>query len=56
MGYRGQMEGWHEDDFECFGHCGLCDECMLRHYQLEDEYYDASRNDENQNHRSEYYG
>jgi hypothetical protein len=27
MSYQGMMDGWHGDENECHGQCGLCDEC-----------------------------
>ena len=21
------MDGWHGDEYDCTGHCGLCDDC-----------------------------
>ena len=28
MYYRGMMDGWHGDEYECTGHCGSCDSCF----------------------------
>lgn len=25
---KGSMDGWHGDENECTGYCGLCDECL----------------------------
>lgn len=27
MEYRGMMDGWHGDENECNGYCGVCDDC-----------------------------
>jgi hypothetical protein len=41
MSYRGMMDGWHGDEFECHGYCGLCDLCDERYYQQGDETYES---------------
>jgi hypothetical protein len=46
MNYQGMMDGWHRDEYECHGHCGLCDECDDRYYQRCDEDYESSRDEE----------
>ncbi len=46
MSYRGMMDGWHGDENECHGHCGLCDECEDRYYQRCDDEYEAWRDEE----------
>jgi len=43
MSYRGMMDGWHGDEMECNGHCGLCEECEDRYYKRCDDEYDAWR-------------
>lgn len=46
MSYRGMMDGWHGDEMECHGYCGLCDDCDDRYYQQCDEAYESSRDEE----------
>jgi len=46
MSYQGMMDGWHGDEMECHGHCGLCDECDDRFYAACDEEYEAWRDEE----------
>lgn len=45
MSYQGTMDGWHGDENECQGHCGLCNDCDDRFYQACDEEYEAWRDD-----------
>lgn len=37
MSYPGMMDGWHGDENECYGDCGMCDECDTNYYQSCDE-------------------
>lgn len=46
MSYRGMMDGWHGDENECRGHCGLCEDCDERYYQRCDEEYDSWRDEQ----------
>jgi hypothetical protein len=39
----GMMDGWHGDEDECRGYCGLCDECLNLSEQKGDLDYEASR-------------
>ena len=41
MGYLGMMDGWHGDENECDGHCGLCEDCDELYYQRCDEEYES---------------
>lgn len=43
---RGMMDGWHGDEYECTGHCGLCDDCDRISEQKGDLDYEASRYDD----------
>jgi len=37
---KGSMDGWYEDDLECSGHCGTCDDCDNAWYAGADDYDD----------------
>ena len=41
---KGAMEGWYEDDLECQGHCGTCEECDNAWYAAGDDYDDFEDN------------
>lgn len=41
MSYKGMMDGWHGDEYECNGYCGLCDSCESMREQKGDSDYDA---------------
>lgn len=41
MSYQGMMDGWHGDEMECLGNCGLCEVCDDRFYTACDEDYEA---------------
>jgi hypothetical protein len=43
MNYQGMMDGWHGDENECHGHCGVCESCDEQFYQSCDEAYDDWR-------------
>jgi hypothetical protein len=45
MSYSGTMEGWHGDETECQGNCGLCSDCDEQFYQDCDEAYEAWRDE-----------
>lgn len=38
---QGMMDGYHGDEQECRGHCGLCGDCDERYYLRCDEEYDS---------------
>lgn len=40
MNYRGMMDGWHGDENECNGYCGLCEECERAADERSDYEYD----------------
>jgi hypothetical protein len=46
MSYVGIMDGWHGDENECNGQCGLCENCEDNYYQQCDEEYDMWRDEE----------
>lgn len=46
MSYYGMMDGFHGDENECHGQCGLCIDCEQRYDQFCDESYDQWREDE----------
>jgi hypothetical protein len=37
MKYKGLMEGWDIDEFECNDDCGLCSECQDKFYLNADD-------------------
>ena len=41
MSYRGMMDGWHGDEYDCTGHCGLCEECNRQMDRYGDDEYEA---------------
>jgi len=42
MAYRGMMDGWHGDEYECKenSYC-YCDECLALNQKNEDEEYES---------------
>jgi hypothetical protein len=46
MSYQGMMDGWHGDENECLGHCGLCDDCDDKYHQRCDEEYESWRDEQ----------
>lgn len=36
MSYQGMMDGWHGDEMECRGHCGICNNCEQRLYYFDE--------------------
>lgn len=46
MSYRGMADGWHGDEHECHGYCGLCHDCDERYYQQCDDIYELSVDEE----------
>ncbi len=46
MSYRGSMEGWHEDENECLGNCGVCEDCERIAWENSDYEYDMMREEE----------
>lgn len=42
----GMMDGWHGDEYECDGNCGMCEECDENYYRRCDEDYEAMRDEE----------
>lgn len=40
MSYQGMMDGWHGDENECHGQCGLCEECDRASDERADYEYD----------------
>lgn len=40
MNYLSQMEDGFGDENECYGHCGLCNDCDARFDQNCDDFYD----------------
>lgn len=45
MSYKGMMDGWHGDEDECKGHCGLCDECEQVSEQKGESGYESEKED-----------
>jgi hypothetical protein len=43
MSYKGLMDGWHGDENECNGDCGLCDDCERRTDMKGDQEYECYR-------------
>ena len=41
MSYKGLMDGWHGDEDECTGHCGLCDLCEQINDEKGDQEYES---------------
>jgi hypothetical protein len=41
MSYRGMMDGWHGDEDECYGECGICSECNDNYYRDMDDAHDS---------------
>ena len=37
MSIKGMMDGWHGDENECHGYCGMCDDCEEKYYNDCDE-------------------
>lgn len=46
MSYQGMMDGWHGDEMECNGQCGLCDECERASDERADYEYDLWHDEE----------
>ncbi len=46
MSNLGTMEGWHGDENECYGSCGLCSSCDDQYYEEADEAYETWRDEE----------
>lgn len=46
MSYRGMMDGWHGDENECDGNCGICEECDEHYYQRCDDEYETWRDEQ----------
>jgi len=46
MSYKGMMDGWHGDEDECNGHCGLCGECEYVIEQKGESDYEEERNEQ----------
>lgn len=46
MGYRGMMDGWHGDEYECLGQCGVCDDCDNSYYTKCDTDYESWKDEE----------
>lgn len=46
MSYLGTMDGWHGDEIECYGNCGICKNCDEKYYQSCDEDYENWRYEE----------
>lgn len=39
MKIKGSMDGWHGDEMECRGRCGVCEDCEKRiSRQADDDY------------------
>jgi len=46
MAIRGMMDGWHGDEMECRGHCGLCDDCESAAERRADDDYEMWRDEQ----------
>jgi hypothetical protein len=46
MSYQGMMDGWHGDENECHGQCGLCDNCLLASDEREEYEFESKRCEE----------
>lgn len=46
MSYKGMMDGWHGDENECNGHCGVCDECEHVTEQKGESEYESEREEQ----------
>ncbi len=46
MNYRGVMDGWFGDEYECLGQCGICNDCDERYYHKCDVDYDSSSDED----------
>lgn len=42
----GLMDGWMDDEFECHGHCGNCEECTGISDQKSEADYESFRDEE----------
>jgi hypothetical protein len=46
MSCQGMMDGWHGDENECHGQCGLCDDCQRASDEREEYEFELSRCEE----------
>jgi len=38
MSYKGAMDGWHGDEYECQGDCGVCESCeFVQDMKMDDD-------------------
>lgn len=49
----GAMDGWHGDEYDCTGHCGVCDECERARERQCDDAIEAMRQEPSRSHINE---
>jgi hypothetical protein len=43
---QGMMDGWHGDENECNGHCGLCEDCERRADEKGEQDFESWRDEQ----------
>ena len=46
MSYKGMMDGWHGDENECDGTCGICESCEYINEKKGEMDYEGAKNEE----------
>jgi hypothetical protein len=41
MSLKGTFDGWHGDEYECTGNCGICEKCESAKSRRDDDAIDA---------------